>query len=115
MKKEKVEYFTIKPNLKQIYGRKVTKDTKFTEQTEDGRVHQEFENLTLKTHIKHEVESDGFIISENSELIIKMPEGTILIWDEGEGFIVPQCQMCTLDELKEEISDIQEIYNQEEK
>lgn len=111
---EKVEYYTVKPNLKQIYGRKVTKDTKFTEQTEDGRVHQEFENLTLTTHIKHEVESNGFTISETSELVIKMPEGTILIWDEGEGFIVPQCQMCTLDELKEEITDIQEIYNQKE-
>lgn len=112
---EKVEYYTIKPNLKQIYGKKVTKDTSFTEQTEDGRVHQTFENLTLTTHIDHKVDSNGFEISETSDLVIKMPEGTILIWDEGEGFIVPQCQMCTLEELKQEVEDIQEIYNQEEK
>lgn len=110
MKKEKIEYYTVKPNLKQIYGKKVKKDTKFTEQTEDGRVHQTFENLTLTTHIKNEVENGGFIIKETSELVIKMPEDTILIWDEGEGFIVPQCQMCTLSELQEEIKDIQEIY-----
>lgn len=108
---EKVEYYTIKPNLKQIYGKKVTKDTKFKEQTDDGRVHQEFENLTLKTYINHEVESNGFVINEKSELTIKMPEETILIWDEGEGFIVPQCQMCSLEELEEEIKDIKEIYN----
>lgn len=107
----KLEYYTVKPNLKQIYGRKVTKDTVFTEQTEDGRVYQEFKDLTLTTHIKNEVENGGFKITETSELIIKMPEGTILIWDEGEGFIVPQCQMCSLEELEEEIRDIKEIYN----
>lgn len=111
----KLEYYTIKPNLKQIYGKRVTKDTKFKEQTEDGRVHQTFENLTLTTKIKTLVENAGFTIEEESELIIKMPEGTILIWDEGNGFIVPQCQMCTLEELQEEIKDIQEIYNSESK
>ena len=101
--------------MKQIYGKRVTKDTKFKEQTEDGRVHQTFENLTLTTKIKTLVENAGFTIEEESELIIKMPEGTILIWDEGNGFIVPQCQMCTLEELQEEIKDIQEIYNSESK
>lgn len=111
----KLEYYTIKPNLKQIYGKKVTKDTKFEEQTEDGRVHQTFENLTLTTNIKTLVENAGFTIEEESKLTIKMPEGTILIWDEGEGFIVPQCQMCTLEELQEEIKDIHEIYNPEDK
>ena len=61
---EKVEYYTIRPNLKQIYGKKVTKDTEFTDKTE-------------------------------------------------EGFIVPQYQMCTLEELKEQIADIECIYNEE--
>lgn len=111
----KVEYYTIKPNLKQIYGKKVFKDTKFTEQTEDGRVHQTFKNLTLTTKIKNKVEDGGFTIEEESKLIVKVPEGTILVWDEGEGFIIPQCQMCTLDELQEEIEDIKEIYNPENK
>lgn len=111
---EKVEYYTIKPNLKQIYGKKVTKDTKFTEQTEDGSVHQEFENLTLTSHIKHEVESNGFTVKEQTELVVTMPEGTIIVWDENEGFIVPQCQMCSLEELQEEITDIKEIYDQKE-
>lgn len=110
----KVEYYTIKPNLKQIYGKKVFKDTEFEEKTEDGRVHQTFKDLTLITKIKSKVENAGFTFEEDTTLTIKVPEGTILVWDEGEGFIVPQCQMCTLDELQEEIEDIKEIYNPKE-
>ena len=30
MEKEKIEYYTLRPNLKQIYGKKVTKETTFT-------------------------------------------------------------------------------------
>mgnify|MGYP003317913714 CR=1 FL=1 len=82
--------------------------------TEDGNVHQTFENLTLTTVIKKKVESNGFIIEEDETLKISMPEGTIIIWDENDGFIVPQCQMCTIEELKEELNDIDEIYNPKE-
>lgn len=111
---EKVEYYTLKPNLKQIYGKKVTKDTVFTEKTEDGLVTQEFKDLTLTTKIKKEMEQGGFKIVEKSTVKVTVPEGTILIWNEQEGFIVPQYQMCTLEELKEEIKDIETIYNEEE-
>ena len=110
---EKVEYYTIRPNLKQIYGKKVTKDTKFTEKTEDGIVEQEFKDLTLITRIKKVEEVGEYKIEEQSEMKITVPEGTILIWSEQEGFIVPQYQMCTLEELKEQIADIEGIYNEE--
>jgi hypothetical protein len=111
---EKIEYYTLKPNLKQIYGKKVTKDTTFTEKTEDGTVTQEFKDLTLTTRIKKEAEQGGFKIVEESTVTVTMPEGTILIWNEQEGFIVPQYQMCTLEELKEQINDIETIYNEEQ-
>jgi hypothetical protein len=111
---EKIEYYTLKPNLKQIYGKKVTKDTVFTEKTEDGRVTQEFKDLTLTTRIKSEMEQGGFKIVEESTMTVTMPEGTILIWNEQEGFIVPQYQMCTLEELEEQIKDIKGIYNEEQ-
>lgn len=114
MRMEKVEYYTLKPNLKQIYGKKVTKDTVFTEKTEDGTVTQEFKDLTLTTKIKKEMEQGGFKIVEESTVTVTMPEGTILIWNEQEGFIVPQYQMCTLEELEEEIKDIEAIYNEEQ-
>ena len=112
---EKVEYYTLRPNLKQIYGKKVNKDTVFTDKTEDGTVEQEFKNLTLTTRIKKSNTVGEYEISEESIMTVKVPEGTILIWNEQEGFIVPQFQMCTLDQLKEEINDMQEIYNPENK
>lgn len=112
---EKVEYYTLKPNLKQIYGKKVNKDTIFTDKTEDGIVEQEFKDLTLTTRINKKNEFNGFEVEESSVIKVKVPEGTILIWNEQEGFIVPQFQMCTLEELKEEINDMQEIYNPENK
>ena len=107
---EKIEYYTLRPNLKQMYGKKVNKDTVFTEKTEDGTVEQEFKDLTLTTRIKTENEQGEFKIVEESTVTVTVPEGTILIWNEQEGFIVPQYQMCTLEELKKEIEDIQEIY-----
>ena len=107
---EKIEYYTLRPNLKQIYGKKVNEKTKFTEQTEDGSVQQTFKDLTLTTKI-HRTEKVGeYEIEETSEMKVKVPNGTILIWSESEGFIVPQYQMCTLNELEQEIKDIQDIY-----
>lgn len=114
MENEKIEYYTVRPNLKQIYGKKVNKDTVFTEKTEDGTVTQEFKDLTLTTKIKKEAEYNGFKIEEESTMKVTVPEGTILIWNEQEGFIVPQYQMCTLEELEEEIKDIKAIYNEEQ-
>lgn len=111
---EKIEYYTLKPNLKQIYGKKVTKDTVFEEKTEDGTVTQTFKDLILTTTIKKELEQGGFKIEEESTVKVAMPEGTILIWNEQEGFIVPQYQMCTLEELEEDIKNIKDIYNEEQ-
>lgn len=108
---EKLEYFTVKPNLKQIYGRTVDKNTEFEEQTDDGRVHQTFKDLTLTTTIHNENEVGDIKISEDSTLIVDVPEGTKLLWSEFDGFFVPSSPVCTLDELKEEIEDIQNIYN----
>ena len=111
---EKIEYYTLRPNLKQMYGKKVNKDTVFTEKTEDGTVEQEFKDLTLTTTIKKEMEQGGFKIVEESTMKVTVPEGTVLIWNEQEGFIVPQYQMCTLEELKEEINNIEAIYNEDD-
>ena len=42
---------------------------------------------------------------------VAVPKGTILIWSETEGFIIPQYQVCTLEEIEEDIKDIKDIYN----
>ena len=107
---EKIEYYTLKPNLKQIYGKKVDKTTEFEEETEDGTVHQTFKNLTLTTEIKRKEDLGKIKVEEESKITVKVPNGTILIWNEQEGFIVPQYQMCTLDEVEEDIKNIKNIY-----
>lgn len=111
---KRVEYYTIKPNLKQIYGIKVNKDTIFDEKTENGTIRQHFENLTLTTRIKKKYKANvnnPYEFTEKSEIKIKVPEGSILIWSEEEGFILPQYQMCELSDIEKEIKDIKDIYN----
>ena len=107
---EKVEYYTLRPNLKQIYGKKVDETTEFKEQTEDGSVHQTFKNLTLITEIKKKEDLGKIKVEEESKITIKVPSGTVLIWNEQEGFIIPQYQMCTLEEIEEDIKSLKEIY-----
>ena len=104
------ELFTIKPNLKQYYGRTVTKDTKFDEKTEDDRVHQTLENLVLKTEVNSETEYNGIKSTENSVLTQELPENTILIWDEKNGYIIPGTPVYKIKDLEEEINAIKEIY-----
>ena len=110
MKKEKVEYYTMKPQLKQIYGKKVDETTEFEEKTEDGSVKQSFKDLTLTTKIKRNNEYGKILVDEESTITIKVPSGTILIWDENDGFIIPQVQMCELGEIEKDIKNIKEIY-----
>ena len=53
------ELFTIAPNLKQFYGRTITKEMEFDETTDDGKVHQTLKDLVLTTEIKQEQEFHG--------------------------------------------------------
>lgn len=104
------ELFTIKPSLKQYYGRTITKETKFDETTEDGIVHQILDDLVLKTIIDKEEEFEGIKSTEHSELTQELPEGTILIWSEKEGYIVPNVPLYKLKDLEEEIQEVKKIY-----
>lgn len=104
------ELFTIKPSLKQYYGRTITKEMKFDETTEDGIVHQILDNLVLKTIIDKEDEYEGIKSKEHSELTQELPEGTILIWNEKEGYIVPNVPLYKLKDLEEEIQEVKKIY-----
>ena len=86
---EKNELFTIKPSLRQYYGKTVTKDLEFDERTEDGVVHQMLKDLILTTEINKETEFSGIKSTEKSVLTQELPEGTILIWDQSAGYILP--------------------------
>lgn len=107
---EKNELFTIKPSLKQFYGRTVTKDMEFDEMTDNKTVHQTLKNLVLTTEINKESEYEGVKSTEKSTLTQELPEGTILIWDENFGYILPDRAVYKLKDLKEEIEQIEKIY-----
>ena len=104
------ELFTIKPNLHQYYGRTITKDTSFDETTEDGSVHQTLKDLVLTTVVHQENEYEGVKSTEDSKMVQELPEGTILIWNEKEGYILPNIAMYKLKDLECEIKDIKKIY-----
>lgn len=104
------ELFTIKPSLKQFYGRTINKDTKFDEKTEDGEVHQILDNLKLITEINRESEYEGIKSVEYSKLTQDLKEGTVLIWSEKEGYIIPNVPVYKLKDLEKEIKEIKEVY-----
>ena len=104
------ELFTIAANLKQFYGRTVTKEMEFDEKTKDEKVHQTLKNLVLTTEINTESEYEGIKSTEHSTLTQELLEGTILIWDETNGYIIPSTRMYKLRDLEKEIKQIKKIY-----
>lgn len=110
---EKNELFIIKPSLKQYYGRTIKKEMEFDEYTEDKTIHQTLKNLVLTTEINKETEFNGIKSIEKSVLSQELPENTILIWNEQLGYIIPDRQVYKMNELKEEITQIEQIYKGE--
>lgn len=105
------ELFTVKPSLSQYYGRTVTKDLKFDEKTENGEIHQTLENCVLTTEINREWMQGDIKNTLKSVQTEELPEGTIIIWSELQGYIVPNVPMYKLRDLEAEIKAIKEIYS----
>ena len=104
------ELFTVRPSLKQYYGRTVTKEMRFDEKTDNGEVHQTLENCVLTTEIKKEWTQGGIRNTLHSVQTEELPEGTVIIWTENEGYVVPNVAMYKLKDLEEEISSVKDIY-----
>ena len=104
------ELFTIKPSLKQYYGRTITKDTKFDEYTDTKEIHQTLDNLVLTTIIEKEEEFGGIKSTEYSKLVQELPENIVLLWTETEGYIIPNVPVYKLKDLEEEIKEVKKIY-----
>ena len=104
------ELFIVKPSLTQHYGRTVTKEMEFDEYTKDNEVHQTLKDLVLTTEINRESEYEDIKSTEHSVLTQEVPEGTILIWNELEGYIIPNVPVYKLRDLEEEIKQVKEIY-----
>lgn len=104
------ELFTIKPNLKQIYGRTVTKEMTFEEETDNKEVKQTLNDLVLTTEINKEWEYNGIKSKIHSIQTEVLPEGSILIWTELDGYIVPNVPVYKMKDLEEEIKTVKEAY-----
>lgn len=104
------ELFTVKPSLSQYYGRTVTKNMEFDEKTENGEIRQTLKNCVLTTEINREWKQGDIKNTIHSVQTEELPEGTIIIWSELQGYIVPNVPMYKLKDLEAEINDIKEIY-----
>jgi len=104
------ELFIVRPSLKQHYGRTITKETEFDEWTEDKEVHQTLKDLVLTTEVKRENEYNGVKSTEESKMTQEIPEGTILIWNELDGYILPNVAVYKMKDLENEIKEIKKIY-----
>ncbi len=106
---EKVERFMIKPHYGLFMGLTVNKDTDVEDETEDGKVHQTIKGTTFTTIKKDLIEKDGMKIEEESKLVVEVPEGTRLIWIDGQGYIVPDFEVKTTKEVIEDMDCIKEL------
>lgn len=106
---EKVERFMIKPHYGLFLGVTVTKDTDIEDETEDGKVHQTIKGTTFTTVKRDIIEKDGVKINEYSKLVVEVPEGTRLIWIEGQGYILPDFEAKTTKEVIEDMECIKEF------
>ena len=106
---ENVEYFVVQPSIKLFGGIKVTKDTKFDTYNDDKSVHQTMKNLTLTTKITRENEYNGIKAKEESKMVTEVPEGTVLIWGEKEGYIIPNYHMVKVEDAIKSLEEVKDI------
>lgn len=119
---EKVEYYTLRPSLKQYFGRKVNKSLTFDEWTEDKKVHQTLKDLELITEIHDERKAKMLVLGkeetitteEISTIKQKLVTGVVLIWDESQGYVIPPYEMVTLDEVETDLKAMKEAYSEVE-
>ena len=106
---EKVERFMMKPHYGLFLGVTVTKDTDIEDEADDGKVHQTIKGTTFTTIKKDTIEKDGVKVTEESKLIVEVPEGTRLIWIDGQGYILPDFEAKTTKEVIEDMDCIKEF------
>ena len=86
MSKEKIERFLVEPNLSPVFGQTITKDTELDVWTEDKKVHQIIKDLTITTISEDGTETDNYDMKFKSEMILKIKDGTRLLWTETQGY-----------------------------
>lgn len=101
-----VESFIIKPIYQPFLGVTISKDTDIDDITEDGSIHQTIKGTKFITEIKKEMEQDGIKIKENSNMEIDLKEGMVLIYQPGQGYVIPEYSVTTLDQVREDLKEL---------
>lgn len=109
MNKENVEYFVVRPSVKTFGGIKVTKETAFETYNDDKSVYQTMKDLVLTTIVKRESEYAGIKSTEESKLTTEVPEGTVIVWGEDTGYIIPNYVMVKPEEAAEMLKQVENI------
>lgn len=105
---ENVERFILKPSMQLFGGVEVKEDTEFETWNNSKTVHQTFKDGVLTTDLENEWTQYGISNKEKSHLESTVPVGTILIWDEDNGYIIPQYQMQRATDACEVLKDFLE-------
>lgn len=106
---EKVEYYVVSPSTKLFGGIKVDKNTQFDTYNDDKSVHQTFRNGKLTTHIKRKSNYNGIKSVETSNLVTEVPEGIVLLWDEQNGYIIPNYHMVKVSEAIKTLQGVENV------
>lgn len=106
---ENVEYFVVKPSVKLFGGIKVDKNTEFETYNEDKTVKQTMKDLVLTTEVTRESEYNGIKQREESKLVTDVPEGTVIVWGEDTGYIIPNYVMVKPEEATEMLKELNNV------
>lgn len=106
---EKPEYFVVKPSVKLFGGIKVDKETEFDVYNDDKSIHQTMKDLKLITEVSRESEYNGIKSKEESKLTTDIPEGTVIIWGEDTGYIIPNYHMVKVEDAIKSLEQIKDI------
>lgn len=110
---KKVERFILKPRTQLFFGRTVNKNLQFDEWTDDKTVHQELKDLILTTTIDRKHDSK-YQTHEKAIVTQVLEEGTILIWTEEAGYVIPEYSMTTASKAIEDLKVLLEFSSEGE-
>ena len=106
---EKIERFLLEPTYTPLFGLTVTKDTVIDDYTDDKKVHQTIKDLVLTTIVKDTIKNEDYEMTEDSKLVMKLKEGTRLLWTQTEGYILPKQPLVTRNEIRENLNNLEGI------
>lgn len=120
---KKIERMYLAPNWRPFLALTITEDTdiedEFAVESDDKtqkkiiqqtiKVNKEDHMATFVTEIKYEQQIDeARAMREDSRITYIVPVGTILIWEEGTGYIVAEQGFQSLEEIEESIKLLKE-------